>query len=193
MLESRILSAYVVGVGPAPGAAPFFLSVGFSQCATLAFVGRVPFRTGGPFLRFPQKWGFFRARVPRPNRSPWTPATHIVLALAESRSGGCRTGAAQGAAPFASKVQVLLKAQLCDTAAGNVISALSQHSLITFGADHASMKPRRVGLRRSIPNCSKARSPSLFVIRSKGLAGHPRTTWKSLSERIGIRTQRIPG
>src|ERR1700726_3004321 len=69
MLESRILSAYTVGVGPAPGAAPFFLSVGFSQCATLAFVGRVPFRTGGPFLRFPQKWGFFRARVPRPNRS----------------------------------------------------------------------------------------------------------------------------
>jgi hypothetical protein len=126
----------------------------------------------------PQKWGFFRARVPRPNRSPWTPATHIVLALAESRSGGCRTGAAQGAAPFASKVQVLLKAQLCDTAAGNVISALSQHSLITFGADHASMKPRRVGLRRSIPNCSKARSPSLFVIRSKGDAGHPRQPGK---------------
>jgi hypothetical protein len=38
---------------------PPFLRVGFSQSATLAFVGRVPFRTGGPFLRFPQKCGFF--------------------------------------------------------------------------------------------------------------------------------------
>jgi hypothetical protein len=90
-----------------------FIRLGFYQCATLAFLDRVPFRTGGPFLRFPQKWGFFRARVPRPNRSPWTPATYIIFALAESRSGWvphpsflrvgfsqCATLAFLGRAPF---------------------------------------------------------------------------------------------
>ena len=140
------------------------------QCDLRSFVtlGRVPY-----FCAF-RKSGDFSERGCHTQTLPHGHQLRIsFFTVVESSSSGCRT--------LRLRVRVFTQcATLCDTTAGNVISTLSQHSLITFGPNHASTKPRRVGTRRSIPTCSKARSPSLFVTRSKSDAGHPRQPGKAL-------------